>query len=187
MRKQWKQWQTIFLGSKITADGDCSHEIKRHLLLGRKAMTSLDSILKSRHYSTNKGLSSQSYVFPIVMYGCESWTIKEVEQQKTDVLNCAVNPKGNQSWIFTGRTNAEAESPIFWPSDQKSHLIGKNPDAGKDWGQEEKVATEDETVEWHHQFNGREFKQIRRLWRATAHGVAKSQTRLSDWTTTESD
>ena len=75
-----------------------------------------------------------------------------------------VSPKGNRSWVFAGRTDAEAESPIFWPSDQKSHLIGKNPDAWKDWGQEEKAATEDETVEWHHQFNGRELKQTRRVW-----------------------
>ena len=69
----------IFLGSKITADGDCSHEIKRCLLLGRKAMTNLDSILKSRHYFTNKGWSSQTYGFSIVMYGCESWAIKKAE------------------------------------------------------------------------------------------------------------
>ena len=69
----------IFGGSKITADGDCSHEIKRCLLLGRKAMSNLDSILKSRHYFANKGLSSQSYVFPVVMYGCEIWTIKKAE------------------------------------------------------------------------------------------------------------
>ena len=73
----------IFLGSKITADGDCSHEIKRHLLLGRKAMTDLDSILKGRHYSANKGPSSQSYGFLAVMYGCESWTIKKAEYQRT--------------------------------------------------------------------------------------------------------
>ena len=69
----------IFGGSRITADGDCSHEIKRCLLLGRKAMTNLDSILKSRHYFANKGPSSQDYVFPVVMYGCESWTIKKTE------------------------------------------------------------------------------------------------------------
>ena len=138
----WKQWDFILGGSKITADGDCSHEIKRHLLLGRKAMTSLDSILKSRHYSTNKGLSSQSYVFPIVMYGCESWTIREVEQQKTDVLNCAVNPKGNQSWIFIGRTDAEAEAPIPWPPDVKIWLIGK------DWCWERLQAGEGDDRGW---------------------------------------
>ena len=76
----------IFLGSKITADGDCSHEIERHLLLGRKVMTNLDSILKSRHYFTNKGLSSQGYGFPAVMHGCEIWTIKKAERQKIDAF-----------------------------------------------------------------------------------------------------
>src|SRR5574337_586201 len=86
MGKQWKQCQTIFLGSKITADGDCSHEIKRHLLLGRKVMTNLDSILKSRHYFANKGPSSQGYGFSIVMYGCESWTIKKAELRRIDAF-----------------------------------------------------------------------------------------------------
>ena len=76
----------IFLGFKITADGDCSHEIKRCLLLGRKAMSNLDSILKSRHYFANKGLSSQSYVFPVVMYGCESWTIKKAKHRRIDAF-----------------------------------------------------------------------------------------------------
>ena len=84
MKKQWKEWQTfIFGGSKITADGDCSHEIKRHLLLGRKVMTNLDSIIKKqRHYCANKGPSSKAMVFPVVMYGCESWTIKKAECQR---------------------------------------------------------------------------------------------------------
>ena len=76
----------IFLGSKITADGDCSHEIKRRLLLGRKVMTNLDSIFKSRHYFANKGPSSQGYSFPVVMYGCESWTIKKAKHQKIDAF-----------------------------------------------------------------------------------------------------
>ena len=80
------------------------------------------------------------------MYGCESWTIKEVEQQKTDVLNCAVNPKGNQSWIFIGRTDAEAEAPILWPPDAESQLIEKDINAGNNWGQEEKGAVEDGMV-----------------------------------------
>ena len=120
----------IFLGSKITVDGDCSHEIKRCLLLGRKAMTNLDSILKKqRHYSADKGPHSQSYGFSVVMYGCENWTIKKAEHQRTDIselwcwctfespLDCKeikpVNPKGNQLWIFTGRTDAQAEAPIL--------------------------------------------------------------------------
>ena len=109
------------------------------------------------------------------MYGCESWTIKKAECWRTDVWNLVlekilespldnkeikpVNPKGNKPWIFIGRTDAEAETQIFWPSDAKSWLIGKDPDAGEDWGQEEKGMTEDEMVEWHHWFDGYEFEQ----------------------------
>ena len=154
----------IFLGSKITADGDCSHEIKRHLILVRKAMTNLDSILKSRHITlpTNVHLV-KAMVFPVVMYGCESWTIKKAEHQNPDAfwtvvlektfespLDCKeiqpVNPKGNQSWILIGRTDAEAETPTLWLPDVKNWLIGKDPDAGKDWRQEEKGTTEDKMV-----------------------------------------
>ena len=87
MGKQWKQWQTIFLGSKITADGDCSHEIKRRLLLGRKVMTNLDSILKTRDITlpTNVHLV-KAMVFPVVIYGCESWTVKKAERQRIDAF-----------------------------------------------------------------------------------------------------
>ena len=85
--KQWKQWETIFLGSKITADGDCSHEIKRRLLLGRKVMTNLDSILKSRHIILpTKVRLVKAMVFPVVMYGCESWTVKKGEHQRIDAF-----------------------------------------------------------------------------------------------------
>ena len=88
MGKQWKQCQTIFLGSKITADGDCSHEIKRHLLLGRKAMTNLDSILKSRDITLPiKVHLVKAMVFPVVMCGCESWTIKKAEHQISDAFD----------------------------------------------------------------------------------------------------
>ena len=93
MGKQWKQCQTIFLSSRITADGDCSHEIKRHLLLGRKAMTNLKSILKSRDITLpTKVRLVKAMVFPVVMYGCESWTVKKAECQRIDVfvLNCGV-------------------------------------------------------------------------------------------------
>ena len=143
----------IFLGSKITADGDWSHEIKRHLLLGRKTMTKLDSILKKRHYFVNKGPSSQSYGF----FSChvweldykESWAPKNwcfwtvvLEKALESPLDCKkikpVNPKGNQPWIFIGRTDAEAETPIHWPPDVKNFLIRKVPDSGKDWRQEER-------------------------------------------------
>ena len=165
----------IFLGSKITADGDCSHEIKRRLLLGRKVMTNLDSILKSRDITLpTKVYLVKAVVFPVVMNGCESWTIKEKWEQKNwcfwtgvlektleSPLDCKeiqpVHPKGDQSWVFTERTHAEAETPILWPPDAKNWLIGKDPDAGKDWGQEEKGMTEDEMVGWHHQLDGHGF------------------------------
>ena len=163
----------ISLGSQITADGDCSHEIKRCLLLGRKAMTTLDSILKSRDITLpTKVHLVKAMVFPVVMYGCESWTIKKAESQRSDtfkqwywrrLLDCKeikpVNPKGNQSLIFTGRTNAEAEALILWPPDRKNWLIWKDPDAKKDWRWEEKGTTEYEMVGWHHQLDGHEFEQ----------------------------
>ena len=100
----------------------------------------------------------------------------------------AVNPKGNQSWIFIGRTDAEAETPIFWPPDANYWLTGKDPDAEQDWRQKEKETTEDEMVGWHHRLNGHEFEQAPGVgdgqgsWCAVVHGVAKSRTWLSDWT-----
>ena len=155
----------IFGGSKITADGDCSHEIKRRLLLGRKVMTNLDSILKSRDITfSTKVLLVKAMVFPVVMYGCEScmdykeswapknWCFWAVVLEKTleRPLDCKeiqpVNPKGNQSWIVIGRTDVEAETPLLWPPDVKTWLIWKDPDGGKYWRQEEKGTTEDEMV-----------------------------------------
>ena len=164
----------IFLGSKITADGDYNPEIKRHLLLGRKAMTNLDSMLKSRDI-TDKGPSSQSYSFSsshVWMWELdhkESWMPKNwcfwtvvLEKTLESPLDSKeikpVNPKGNQSWIFIGRTDAGAEAPMLWPPDTKNWLIGKDPDAGRDWGQEEKGTTEDEMAGWHHRLNGHEFE-----------------------------
>ena len=114
-----------------------------------------------------------------------------LEETLESPLNCKeiqqVHPKGNQSWIFIGKTDAEAEAPIFWPPDAKSQLIRKDPDAGKDWKHEEKGTTEDEMVGWHHRFNGHEFEQTlgdkdREAWCAAVHGVAKSQPQLSNWT-----
>ena len=144
----------IFLGSKITADDDCSHEIKKHLLLGRKAMTNLDSILKAETLLCGHSPSSQSYGFPrghVWMWELdykESWVLKNwcfwtVLLKKTlkSPLDCKeiepVHPKGNQSWIFIGRTDAQAETLILWPPDVKNWLIGKDPDDRKDWRQEE--------------------------------------------------
>ena len=129
----------IFFGSKITADGNRSHEMKRHLLLGRKAMTNLDSILKSRDTTLpTKVHLFKAMVFLVVMYGCESWTIKKAECWRIDIfelwcwrrfLDCKeikpVYPEGNQSWVFIGRTHAEAETPILWPPDAKNWLTGK--------------------------------------------------------------
>ena len=157
----------ILGSSKSTADGDCSHEIKRCLLLGRKAMTNLDSILKSRHYFANKGPSSQSFGFSRghgwiwELNYKENWSLKNwcfwtVVLEKT--LESPVHPKGDQSWIVFGRTDAEAETSVLWPPDAKNWLIGKDPDAGKDWRQEEKGMTEDEMVGWHHRLNGLEFE-----------------------------
>ena len=138
-----------FLGSKITADGNYSHEIKRHLLLGRKTMTNLESVLKSRDITLprKKVCLVKAMVFPVVSYGCESWTIKKAESWRIDAfeLLCgrllkspldskeikSINPKGNQPWIFIGRTDVETEAPIPWPPNAKSWLIRKDPDAGK--------------------------------------------------------
>ena len=127
----------IFLGSKITADSDCSHEIKKRLILGRKAMTNLDSVLKSRDITLpTKVHIVKAMVFPGVMYGCENWTIKKAEHWRIDVLELwcwrtlesplgcknikQVNPKGNQPWIFIGKTDVETEAPILWSPDIKS-------------------------------------------------------------------
>ena len=127
----------IFLGFKITADGDCSHELKRRLLLGRKAMTSLDGILKSRDITLlTKVHLVKAMVFPVVVCGCKSWTIKKAERQRIDALNCGVgetlespldckeiqpvHSKGDQPWDFFERNDGEAETPLLWPPHVKS-------------------------------------------------------------------
>ena len=154
----------IFLGSKITADSDCNHEIKRYLLLGSESYDKL-SILESRDITLlTKVHIVQAVVFPVVLCGCESWnervprnwwfrTVVVVKSLESP-LGCKeikpVNPKENQPWIFIRRTDVEAEAPILWPPDVKNWLIGKDPDAGRDWGQEEKGTTEDEMAGWHH-------------------------------------
>ena len=152
-----------------------SHEIKRHLLLERKAMTSLDSILKIRDYFVDKSPSSQSYdisISHVWMWESdyiESWALKNwcfwtvvLEKTPESPLDCKeiqpVHPKECQIWIFIGRTDVDTETPILWPPEAKNWLIGKSPDVGKDWRQEEKGTTEDEMVGWHHQLNGHEFE-----------------------------
>ena len=166
----------IFLGSKITADGDCRHEIKRRLLHGRKVMSNLDSILQSRDVtlSTKVGSSqgygfSSGYVWMWELDYKESWVLKNwcfwtavLEKTLESPLDFKeiqpVHPKGDESWVFTGRTDAEAETPILWPPDAKSWLICKDPDSGKDWRQEEKGMAEDEMVGWYHWLNGHKFE-----------------------------
>ena len=163
----------IFGGSKITADGDCSHEIKRRLLLGRKVMTNLDSILKS-----TKEMMLLNYGV-----GGDSWDIvldfKEIQ---------SVYPKGNQSWIFIARIDVGAETRILWPPDAKNWVIGKDHDAGKDWRQQEKGTTENVMVGRYHQLNGHEFEWTLGFGDGQG-GLAccswwshKEWTRLSHWT-----
>ena len=134
----------IFLCCKITVDGDCSHEIERRLHLGRKAMTNLDNMLKKqRYYFLTKVCIVKAIVLPVVMYECESWTIKKAECQRIDAFKLwcwrrllrvpwtrgdQTNHKGNEPWTFIGRTDAEV--PILWPPDSKNWLIRKDPDAG---------------------------------------------------------
>ena len=168
----------MFLSSKSTADVGCSHEIKRCSLIGRKVMTNLDSLLKRRDINLpTKVHLIKAMVFPVVMYGCENWTLNKTECQKIDAFELwcwrrllrvpstalelqSVHPKGNQSWIFIGRTDGKAETPILRPPDAKSWLIWKDLDAEKDWGQEEKRITEDEMIGYHHhRLNGHKFEQ----------------------------
>ena len=163
-------------GSKITADGDCSHEIKKMLAPWKKSYDQpRQHIKKQRHYFANKGPSTQSYGFSnshVWMWELdykESWVpknwcfwtvmLEKTLQSPRDYKEIQlVHPKGNQSWIFIGRTDAKAEAPVLWPPDAKNWLIWKDPDAGKDWRQEEKGTTEDEMAVWHHQLKGHEFE-----------------------------
>ena len=164
-------------GSKITADCDCSHEIKRHSLAPWKKRYNQprQHVKKQRHNFVNKGPSSQtfdfsnSHVWMWELHYKESWVPKNwcfwtVVMEKTleSPLDCKeiqpVHPEGNGSWIFIGRTDAEAETLILWPPDVKKWLIGKDPDAGKDWGWEEKGTTENEMVGWHHRLDEHESK-----------------------------
>ena len=159
-------------------------------------MTNLDNILKIRDITLPTEVCIvKAMLFPVAMYGCESWTIKKAESQRTDAFKLwcwrsplnfkeikSVSPKGNQLWIFIGKTDAEAEAPIFWPPDVKSWLIWKDPDAGKDWRREEKGTTEDEMIGWHHRHDGHAFEQ--------ASGVGDGQGSLaccSPWGSKESD
>ena len=190
----------IFLGSKITADDERSHEIKRCLLLGRKAMTKLDSILKSKDITLpTKVHLVKAMVFPIVTYGCESWTIKKAECWRTDVFELwcwrrllrapSTAKRSNQSTLKEISPEYSLEQLMlklklqyFGHQIQRTDSLGKDSDAGKDQRQEEKGTTEDEMVGWHHLLNGHEFEQ--------APGVGEGQGSLaccSPWGCKESD
>ena len=164
----------IFLGSKITADSDCRHEIKTLTPWKKSYVKSRQCIKKQRHHFADKGPHCQSYGFssshvPMTESDHEegwvpkNWCFQIVVLENTleSSLNCKdinpINPIGNQLWIFIGRTDAEA--PTLWPPDARSQLVGKDPDVGKDWRQQEKGTTEDEMVGWHHWCNGHEFEQ----------------------------
>ena len=173
MGKQWKQWETLFGGSKITADGDCSHELKRRLLLGRKVITSLDSILKSRDITlSTKVCLVKAMVFPVVVYGCESWTIKKAECRRIDAFELWcwrrllrvpwTARRWNQSILWEISPECSLEGPVlklklqyFGHLMRRTHWLEKIVMLGKI--EEEKGMTEDEMAGWHHRLDGHEF------------------------------
>ena len=176
MTSRWGKMETatdfIFLGSKSLQKVTVAMKLKKILTPWRKRYDKpRQHIIKQRCHFADKGPYSQSYVFffPVFMYRCESWTTKKTEHWRIDASDpwCwrrhlripwtpeePVNPKGNPLWIFTERTDAEAKAPVHWPPDVKSWLTGKDSDAGNDWDQEEKGATEVEMVGWQHRLNG---------------------------------
>ena len=177
MGKQWKQWEILFSWAPKSLQVLTAAMKLRSVAPWKKSYDqSRQHIKKQRHYFADKGPSSQSYVFSsshVWMWELdhkESWALKNrcfwtvvLEKTLESPLDWKeiqpVSPKGNQPWIFIGKTDAEAETPILWPPDAKIWLIWKDPDAGKDWRQEKKGTTEDGMVGWHHSLDGHEFEQ----------------------------